>query len=77
MLFMHVAQMIFLLNVYMLIIKSSFYSLTLRLNAKNINIFRLKITLRYVSEENSFIKMIKVEVQNVEDRLIHQIETKK
>ena len=42
MLFMHAAQMIFLLNIYMLIIESSFYSLTLQLNTKNVNIFEIK-----------------------------------
>ena len=77
MLFIHVIQMIFYLNVYMLIIKSSFYSLTLKLNAKNTNIFKLKITLRRVSEESSFAEMTEFKARNVEDRLIHQIETRK
>ena len=71
MLFMHAIQMIFLLNVYMLIIKSSFYSLTLKLNAKSINIFKLKITLKRISEESSFIKVTEFEARNVEDCLIH------
>ena len=61
----------------MLIIESSFYSLTLKFNAKNINIFRLKITLRRVFEKNSFAEVTEFEAQNVEDRLIHQIEIKK
>ena len=75
--FMHVTQMIFLLNVYMLIIESSFYSLTLKLNAKSTNIFRLKVTLKRVSEENSFVEVTEFKVQNVESRLIHQIEIRK
>ena len=37
--FMHVVQMISLLNVYMLITKSTFYSLTLKSKTKHINIF--------------------------------------
>ena len=77
MLFMHVVQMIFFLNVYMLIIKFLFYLLTLKLNAKNIYIFRLKIMLRRVSEESSFTKVTEFKVQNVENRLIHQIEIRK
>ena len=74
---MHVAQMIFLLNVYILIIKLSFYSLTLKLNAKNTNIFKLRITLKRVSEESFFAEMIEFEIRNVEDDLIHQIEIRK
>ena len=77
MFFMHAAQMIFLLNVYMLIIEFLFYSLTLKLNAKSINIFRLKITLKRVSEESFFVKVIEFKVQNVEDCLIYQIEIRK
>ena len=61
----------------MLITESSFYSLTLKLNAKSTNIFRLRVTLRRVSEESSFAEVTEFEVQNVEDRLIHQIETRK
>ena len=68
---MHAAQMISLLNVYMLIIKSLFYSLTLKLNAKSTNIFKLRVTLRRVSEENSFAEVIEFKAQNVENRLIH------
>ena len=37
--FMHAVQMIFLLNIYMLIIELTFYSLTLKLKTKHINIF--------------------------------------
>ena len=74
---MHAAQMIFLLNVYMLIIEFSFYSLTLKSNAKNTNIFKLKITQKRVSEESSFIEVIKFKTRNVEDCLIHQIKTRK
>ena len=77
MLFMHAAQMIFLLNVYMLIIKSSFYSLILKFNARNKNIFRLKVTLRCVSEESSFAEVTEFKARNVENRLIHQIEIRK
>ena len=61
---MHAAQMIFLLNIYMLIIKSTFYSLTLKSKTKHINTFWLKVTLRRVSEENSFAEMIELEAQN-------------
>ena len=75
--FMHAAQMISLLNVYMLITESSFYSLTLKLNAKSTNIFKLKITLKCVSEESSFAEVTEFKTRNVENRLIHQIETKK
>ena len=56
--FMHVAQMIFLLNVCMLIIKFTFYSLTLKLKTKHINIFWLKVMLERVSEENSLLKWL-------------------
>ena len=75
--FMHAAQIISLLNVCMLIIEFLFYSLTLKLNAKSTNIFRLKITLKRVSEENFFAEVIKFKARNVENRLIHQIEIKK
>ena len=61
----------------MLIIKSSFYSLTLKLNARSTNIFKLKVTLRRVSEESSFAEVTEFEARNVENRLIHQIETRK
>ena len=75
--FMHAAQMISFLKVYMLIIKSSFYSLSLKLNAKSTNIFKLKVTLRRVSEESFFAEVTEFKARNVEDRLIHQIEIKK
>ena len=61
----------------MLIIESSFYSLTLKFNAKNINIFRLKVTLKRISEESSFVEVTEFKARNVENRLIHQIEIKK
>ena len=77
MLFMHAVSIFSFLNVYILIIKFLFYSLTLKLNAKSINIFRLKVTLRRVFEESSFIKVIKFKARNVKNRLIHQIETRK
>ena len=60
--FMHAAQMISLLDVYMLITESSFYSLTLKLNAKNTNIFKLKVTLKRISEESSFAEVTEFEV---------------
>ena len=56
--FMHVAQMIFLLNVCMLIIKFTFYSLTLESKARHINTFWLRVTLRRVFEENSLLKWL-------------------
>ena len=56
--FMHAAQMIFILNVYMLIIKFIFYSLTLKPKTKHINIFWLKITLKRVSEETFLLKWL-------------------
>ena len=77
MFFMYIAQIIFLLNVYMLIIKLLFYSLTLKLNAKNINILKLKITLKRVFEESSFVKVTEFKVKNVENPLIHQIKIRK
>ena len=61
---------------YILIIKSLFYSLTLKLNAKNINIFRLKITLKRISEQSSFTEMIEYKARNVKSCLIHQIKIK-
>ena len=74
---MHAAQMISFLNIYILIIESLFYSLTLKFNVKNTNIFRLKVTLKRVSKETSFAKIIKFKIQNVEDCLIYQIEIRK
>ena len=62
--FMHAAQMIFLLNVCMLIIKSTFYSLTLKPKTKHINIFWLRVTLRRASEESLFVEMIEFKAQN-------------
>ena len=56
--FMHDAQMIFLLNIYMLIIKSTFYSLTLKSKTRHINIFWLKVTLKHVSEKNFLLKWL-------------------
>ena len=62
--FMHAAQMIFLLNICMLIIEFTFYSLTLKPKARHINIFWLKVTLKCISEENSFAEMTEFEAQN-------------
>ena len=62
--FMHVAQMISLLNVCMLIIKFTFYSLTLKSKAKHINTFWLKVTLGRVSEKNLFTEMTEFKAQN-------------
>ena len=56
--FMHVVQMIFLLNVCMLIIKFTFYSLTLKSKARHINTFWLRITLKRVFKENSLLKWL-------------------
>ena len=56
--FMHVVQMIFLLNVYMLIIKFTFYSPTLKSKTKHINIFWLKVTLKRVFKESSLLKWL-------------------
>ena len=61
--FMHAVQMIFLLNVCMLIIKFTFYSLTLKSKTKHINIFWLKITLRRVSEKNSLLKWLNLKLK--------------
>ena len=68
--FMHVVQMIFLLNVYMLIIKFTFYSLTLKPKTKHINIFWLKVTLKRVSEENFLLKWL-----NLKFRIYIEIES--
>ena len=61
--FMHAAQMIFLLNVCMLIIEFTFYSLTLKSKAKHINTFWLKITLRRAFEENSLLKWLNLKLK--------------
>ena len=62
--FMHAAQMIFLLNVCMLIIEFTSYSLTLKSKTKHINTFWLRATLKCVSEENSFAEVTEFEAQN-------------
>ena len=68
--FMHAVQMIFLLNVYMLITKFTFYSLTLKSKTKHINTFWLKITLKRISEESLLLKWlnlkfrIRIETEN-------------
>ena len=61
--FMYVVQMIFLLNVCMLIIEFTFYSLTLKLKTKHINIFWLKVTLKRVFEENSLLKWLNLKLK--------------
>ena len=71
--FMHAAQMIFLLNVCMLIIESTFYSLTLKPKAKHINIFWLRVTLRRVFKENSLLKWLNLKLRiRIETKNEHQ-----
>ena len=61
--FMHAVQMIFLLNVYMLIIKFTFYSLTLKSKTRHINIFWLRITLKRVFEKSSLLKWLNLKLR--------------
>ena len=61
--FMHAVQMIFLLNVYMLIIEFTSYSLTLKLKTKHINIFWLKVTLRCVFEKSFLLKWLNLKLR--------------
>ena len=76
--FMHVAQMIFLLNVCMLIIRFTFYSLTLKSKTKHINIFWLKVTLRRVSEENFLLKWLNLKFKiRIETENEHRFDLKK
>ena len=76
--FMHVVQMIFLLNVYMLIIKFTFYSLTLKSKAKHINIFWLKITLKRVFEENFLLKWLNLKLKTrIETESEHRFDFEK
>ena len=76
--FMHAVQMIFLLNVYMLIIKFIFYSLTLKSKTKYINIFWLKVTLRRVSKENSLLKWLNLKFKiRIETESEHRFNFKK
>ena len=62
--FMHAAQMIFLLDVCMLIIRLTFYSLTLKPKARHINTFWLRITLERVFEKSFFAEMTELKAQN-------------
>ena len=61
--FMHAVQMIFLLNVCMLIIRFTFYSLTLKSKTKHINIFWLKVTLKRVFEESFLLKWLNLKLK--------------
>ena len=76
--FMHAAQMISLLNVCMLIIKFTFYSLTLKPKTKHINIFWLKVTLRRASEESSLLKWLNLKLRTrIETKNEHRFDFKK
>ena len=76
--FMHVAQMIFLLNVYMLIIKFTFYSLTLKSKTRHINIFWLRITLRRVFEESFLLKWLNLKLKiRIKTESEHRFDFKK
>ena len=73
--FMHAAQMIFLLNVYMLIIKLTFYSLTLKSKARHINIFWLRVTLERASEESSLLKWLNLKLRTcIETKSEHRFD---
>ena len=61
--FMHAVQMISLLNVYMLIIKFIFYSLTLKPKTRHINTFWLKITLKHAFEKNPLLKWLNLKLR--------------
>ena len=76
--FMHVVQMIFILNVCMLIIRFTFYSLTLKSKTKYINIFWLKITLKRVFEENFLLKWLNLKFKiHIKTKNEHQFDFKK
>ena len=76
--FMHVAQMISLLNVCMLIIKFTFYSLTLKSKTKHINIFWLRITLKCVFEESSLLKWLNLKLRiRIETESEHRFDSEK
>ena len=76
--FMHAAHVISLLNVYMLIIKFIFYSLTLKSKTKHINIFWLKITLKCVFEESSLLKWLNLKFKIcIETENEHRFDFKK
>ena len=61
--FMHAAQMIFLLNVCMLIIGLTFYSLTLKPKTRHINTFWLRATLRRAFEESFLLKWLNLKLR--------------
>ena len=76
--FKHAVQMIFLLNVYMLIIKSIFYSLILKLKTKHINIFWLKITLKRIFKKNSLLKWLNLKFKiHIKIKSEHRFDFKK
>ena len=61
--FMHAAQMIFLLSVCMLIIRFTFYSLTLKSKTRHINTFWLRVTLERASEESPLLKWLNLKLK--------------
>ena len=75
---MHAAQVIFLLDVCMLIIGPTFYSLTLKPKAKHINIFWLRATLRRASEESFLLKWLDLKLRTrIETKNEHRFDSER
>ena len=76
--FMHAAQMIFLLDVCMLITGPTFYSLTLKSKARHINTFWLRATLGRVFEKNSLLKWLNLKLRTrTETESEHRFDSEK
>ena len=72
---MHAAQVISLLDVCMLIIRFTFYSLTLEPKARHINIFWLRVTLGRASEESPLLKWLNLKFRTrIETKSEHRFD---
>ena len=76
--FMHAVQIIFLLNVCMLIIKFTFYSLTLKPKARHINTFWLKATLKCAFEKSFLLKWLNLKLKtHIEIKSEHRFDSER
>ena len=76
--FMYAVQMISLLNVCMLITGFTFYSLTLKLKARHINTFWLRVTLKRAFKESFLLKWLNLKLRiHIETENEHQFDFKK
>ena len=76
--FMHAAQIISLLNVCMLTIKSTSYSLTLKSKARHINTFWLRATLERAFEESPLLKWLNLKLKTrIETKSGHRFDSER